>query len=127
MPLAIVRSLPPLNRAVIPRMLEKITTVGARNIGCDPDQFWAIFQEIHPGEYFEGDLASDEPGVGTHPPLVTIQAQSGRTPEQRLALCRSVSMIVGEALGIPSQNVWIHWQEMAPTDVFVGGKFSEPG
>lgn len=124
MPLATVHSLPPVNRAVIPRMLEKIATIGARHVGCDPDQFWAIFQEIQPGEYFEGDLPSNEPGTGTHPPIVIIKAQPGRGPEVRLAVCRSVSMIVGEALGIPSQNVWIHWQEIQAADVFVGGKFS---
>lgn len=124
MPLAIVHSLPPPNRAVIPRMLEKIATIGARNVGCDPDQFWAVFHEIRPGEYFEGDLPSDEPGAGTHPPIVVIKAQAGRSQEVRLAVCRSISMIVGEALGIPSQNVWIHWQEIQSADVFIGGKFS---
>lgn len=123
MPIAIVHSLPPPNRAVIPRMLENITQAGARAAGCDPDQFWAVFQEIRPGEYYEGDLSSEEPGSGTHPPIVVLRALAGRTPAVRLAVCQALARVIGDALSIPPENVWIHWQEMQPSDVFAGGRF----
>ena len=57
-------------------------------------------------------------------PLIQVNMLEGRTPEQKAALLRSITMAVHESIGAPltSIRVWIH--EFPPTDFIAGGQLA---
>jgi phenylpyruvate tautomerase PptA (4-oxalocrotonate tautomerase family) len=112
MPIVTVHAFAPSDPASIPKMLAEIQASGAAALNCAPDNLWALFEEIPRGRY----LQSDNPE--RNPPIVTIQANVGRTLDQRTALAKGISRAVVGAFGIPAARVWIHYQEMQPHDVW---------
>jgi phenylpyruvate tautomerase PptA (4-oxalocrotonate tautomerase family) len=111
-PLITIKSLPPIDPSTIPGMLSEIQEKGAAALRCALSNIWVIFESILPGHYLQE----------THSPIVIIQAQQGRSDEDREALVRAVTQGVARGLSAPRENVWVHYQEMKPQDVWFQGQ-----
>ena len=115
MPILTINSLPPSDAALIARMLAEVREAGARALDCPPANIWVIFQPVPPESYL----------VGTEsPPVVIIKAQAGRSMQQRDAFVKAVSDAVAKGLSVAAGEVWIHYQEMSPADVWFGGRWA---
>jgi len=73
----------------------------------------------------EGTVDAIEPGSVTHPPLVRVQAFTGRPPEIIELALRTVAGSVANALGIPADNVFVHYEELALRSCVLGRRRSE--
>ena len=124
MPLVTILSLPPADSGVISRMIADVRDTGAHTLRCPPSNIWVIFQPVLPGYYVQGSESAALPQEKTHPPVVVIRAQTGRSPEEREAFVIAVADAVGRGLSVPSKNVWIHYQEMKPQDVWFEGRWA---
>ena len=124
MPLVTINFFPPDDPKVITTMLEDIRDSGSKTLGCSPDNIWVIFQPVKSGYYIQGNEVTTQARETTHPPVVIIRAQSGRSPTEREKFAESVAAAVGRGLSVKSKNVWIHYQEMSPKDVWFDGHWS---
>ena len=123
MPIIIVYSLPPPDPGRIEPMLQEACTGAAHAINKPPQAVWALFQQINPGQYVEGRTPAASPQQETHPPIVTIRLLTGRSPATKRAVAEAVAAAVATGLSVPPENVWIHFLEMEPTDVWSVGRF----
>jgi phenylpyruvate tautomerase PptA (4-oxalocrotonate tautomerase family) len=123
MPIIEIRSLPPRDASRVPAMLREICTEGAKALQCPEKSLWAMFDEVKPGWYAEGDSVADAPGEKTFPPLVTVRMLEGRTRELKTAFLKVVSDAIGRGIGVPPENVWIHVLEMKKPDVWANRAF----
>jgi phenylpyruvate tautomerase PptA (4-oxalocrotonate tautomerase family) len=125
MPLIVIHSLPPPDPNMIPSMLVEIRDAGAAALGCSPSNIWVMFCAVPPGCYVQGLEQADAPRPTSHPPCVIVRAQVGRQPEERTAFVAAIAATVGETLGVPADNVWIHYQEMRSEDVWFGSRWAK--
>ena len=123
MPIIEIRSLPPKDPAKVPAMLREAAKGGARAFGIPEKQCWALWSEVAPSHYAEGDALAQHPSAESHPPLVLIRALRGRTQEMKAAFLTAVSEAIGKGLGIPATAVWIHFVEMEKAEIWHNGKF----
>ncbi len=114
MPLISIRSRPPSDRKSLPLLIAKIRQAGAEALPCDVSNIWVIFDFLEDPFFVLGEADF---------PLVRIQAQSGRTEEQRRQLTTAVAKELSKGLEIPFTNIWIHYEEMNPKDVWFRGSF----
>ncbi len=125
MPLVQIHSFPPSDPKTIPRLVTQVRDAGAAAFACAPDNIWVQFIPLAPGHYVQGSGAAAETvHADSHPPVVVIRAQRGRSREQLTALATAISETLAEGLGIPGENVWIHYQEMESADVFFKNHWS---
>ena len=103
-------------------LLQKLCTRLADIDRTEARHWWATWQTIEPGAYVEGSqpAPSTQP-QGSHPPLVDIQAFTGRTPDAIEQLLVAVAEVLCEGLGMEPGNVFATWTELQPGRVFTGG------
>ena len=118
MPIISIQAASPDNPTFLPRMLTDIREASAQALKCPTHNIWVIFDPISP--------AQSSPGDDLHvlPPLVTIRANVGRTPDERQSLASAVAKEVGRGLSVPSHRVWIHYQEMRPQDIWFNDRWT---
>ena len=114
MPIISIQASLPKNEDSVPQMLSEIREQGARAIDNDPENIWVIFIPIQ----------STHTTLGPNCPIVTIMANRGRTPEQKTALVSAISEIVGKGLSAPAKNVWVHYEEMDPQNIWFSSNWS---
>ncbi len=124
MPLVTIKSLPPVDPTAIARLLTDVRDVGAAALRCATSNIWVMFEALPPGSYLQGDAPATTLQATTHPPVVIVRAQAGRSTAERDAFAAAVAAAVGRALGVPAENVWLHYQEMRPQDVWFNGRWS---
>ena len=124
MPLVVVHSLPPANPEALPRMLADIRDSGARALRCPIDNVWVIFHAVPPGCYLQGESPANTPQARTHPPAVIVKLQAGRTREEIDAFVTAVASAVAQGFAVPVDNIWIHYDEMCPQDVWFRNRWS---
>jgi phenylpyruvate tautomerase PptA (4-oxalocrotonate tautomerase family) len=124
MPLVMIHSLPPADPGVVPALLAQVRDAGAAALRCPASNIWVMFCAVPPGCYLQGTDPADAPQPASHPPCVIVRAQVGRLPEERSVFAAAIAATVGERLGVPSDNVWIHYQEMRSEDVWFGGRWA---
>ena len=107
MPIVTVEALEPSHPNSISDMIKEIRNFGAEALQSKPDNIWVIFHSLNPSH-----------AAYPHPPVVIVKAQSGRTKEQRTAFVKIISEAVGKALSQSSENIWVHFQEMSPQDIW---------
>ena len=117
MPIVNISSLPPPDSKAIPRMIADVQRAGAQALNCELSNIWVMFQPVQPGQYLKD-------GDPTPPPVVIVKAQSGRTHQQKEAFVGAIAVVIAEGLSVPSKKVWIHYQEMAPQDVWFEGRWA---
>ena len=124
MPLITIHALPLADPSAVPAMLAAVRDAGAAALRCSPNNIWVMFHVAPPGCYLQGPASVTTPQPDSHPPAIIIRAQTGRTRAEREALTIATAEAVARAYGIPATNVWIHYQEMRPDDVWFGGRWA---
>jgi phenylpyruvate tautomerase PptA (4-oxalocrotonate tautomerase family) len=119
MPLITIRSARSYDNEAIQEMLQAIRKAGADALDCATENIWVRFEAIPASWYAQ----SDDPTQNS--PLVTIQAKAGRTPQQPDLLTRATAEAVGQGLSVHPSQVWIHYLEMNPQDIWYEGRWSK--
>jgi phenylpyruvate tautomerase PptA (4-oxalocrotonate tautomerase family) len=112
MPLIEIKASRPSDPNLISVMLEELRKAGSVALHCPLGNIWIVFEEISA----HGFLVGDNPRF--MPPVVTIKANAGRSKKEKEAVVSSISSLVGRYLSVPSDLVWIHYQEMNPADIW---------
>lgn len=120
MPMITVHSLPVDDPTRIHPMLKEICVAGGRALGRPTKALRAFHLTIDPGSYVDGE--HEKPDHGTHPPVVFVRLLKGRTTELKQAFAQAISLAVSRGVGVPVENVWIHFLDMEPTDFWREGK-----
>ncbi len=104
-------------------MLSEIQDTGAEALQCARENIWVTFQELLSDCYLQ-DKTAQRPQKNSHPPIVIVRAQVGRTAAQKETFVRGISKAVARGLLIAEGNVWIHYQEISPNDVWFNEQWS---
>jgi phenylpyruvate tautomerase PptA (4-oxalocrotonate tautomerase family) len=98
-------------------MLVSLVEALADALTCPPGDVWAYWEEV-------GAVRLGERTVGYdgHCPVVSIRSRQGRSEEQIASGLAAVAHAVSESMGVPLEDVWVHWKELAPGRVFAGGR-----
>lgn len=121
MPMITVHSLPVKDPSTITPMLREICTAGGRALGRPARALRAFYVEIDPGHYVEGE--AETPDHTSHPPVVFVRLLKGRTQDLKQAFAEAITTAVSRATGVPHENVWIHFQDMEPDDLWRERRF----
>ena len=124
MPIVFINSLPPSDSSVIGRMSAEVRDLGAGALNTSRGNIWVIFQPIQPGNYLHGENLGSSPQQNLYPVVVIIKAQAGRSSADRGNFVKAVTNSIGRNLSIPANNVWVHYQEMNPKDVWFEGSWA---
>lgn len=118
MPLINITSLQPSNLESVSKMISNIRIKSASALQCSIDNIWVFYQPLENHHYAQrqDDLKNS--------PIVTIKAKSGRSHEQKTALAKAVADAISNALEMPPENIWIHYEEMNPQDVWFNYQWS---
>lgn len=116
MPVVIVRSLRPSEAMRIDRMLAAVVEGVSDALACSPGDVWVYWVEV--GAVRLGQTAVAYAG---HCPVVSIRARRGRSEEEIAAGLAAAARAVSGAMGVPIEDVWVHWEELDPGRVFAGG------
>ena len=122
MPIIRISALPQQPAAEVTNLLQRLCVCLAEIDEVDARHWWATWQPIQPGAYVEGAVAatSAQPRI-SHPPLVEIQAFTGRDPTRVEQLLEAAAAILAEGLRMEAGNVFVTWTELQPGRVFTGG------
>ena len=115
MPIINIKSFPPSDSTAITRMITDVQSVGAKALKCAPSNVWVMFQPLLPDHYVQSEK---------YPPVVVIRAQAGRTPTEKSQFVAAVANAVSQGLSVAAEDVWIHYQEMRPEDVWFEGHWA---
>lgn len=116
MPIVTVHALPPADPAVVDRCLAALTEALSAALQQDRQGVWAQWvdaRSMHTG-------AERRAFVG-HCPVVIIRARAGRHGGVIQAGLRATAEATSAALGLPLEDIWVHWEELRPGRVFAGG------
>ena len=119
MPILEVRGLPQKNPEIIPQALKKTTLAIAKQYGCSPNQVWAIWEDIKPSMYVEGELSAIQQPDNTHPPIAILTCFEGKTSQQIEDTLLEAARVLSESLGVPN-NIFIRYQEAKSGQVIAG-------
>src|SRR4051812_24783785 len=99
MPIITIQSKPPMNAATVRALLLETRDRGAEALGSSVENLWVSFKAVESENFIQGTRA--EPS-----PVVTIQANAGRTSEVREALVKAVTSVVSRVLEVSEAEVW---------------------
>lgn len=118
MPLINITSSQPVNLESISKMISDIRLKSSTALQCSIENIWVIYQPLESHHYVQkqDDLKNS--------PIVTIKAKSGPSHDQKTALAKAVANAIGDALEMPPENIWIHYEEMKPQDVWFNYQWS---
>jgi hypothetical protein len=119
MPVLTIMALPQADPSRIEPALKAAAAAIAGAYGCAPEEVWAIWQEIPPGCYLEGDRAAGEQPKTTHPPVGRLLCFEGRDAETIAATLTAAAGSLSSALGIPG-NIFIEYAEARSGRVIAG-------
>ncbi len=117
MPVVQIHALPPPSPDRVDACLAAVVTALSDGLGCEPAGVWA--QWCAAAAMHTGPQRRDFAG---HCPVVIIRARRGRAPEQIAQGLAATAAAVATSLGLPLDDVWVHWQELDPAQVFAGGQ-----
>ena len=99
-----------------------LTVAVSRELGEDSSGTWVTWQTLAPGCYREGeDDAPSEQPLGTHPPLVRINALEGRDPDLIARILSAVAGTIVRELGLEPGNAFVVWDELRAGRLHSGG------
>ena len=116
MPIVLVRSLAPPEPVRIQRMLSVVATDLAVALNSDAADVWVYWQEVQ--EVMMGARATAFAG---HCPVATVLAREGRDPDQISRSLRAVASAIAGSLGVPREDVWVHWLDIPSGRIYAGG------
>lgn len=112
-PIVTVFSVLPQDTDTLPRMMERIRDLGSSALQTPRDNVWVTYFPIQHGLNERQN------------PYVTIKAQAGRGRAQKTAFAEVIAAEVGMSLSVSAQNVWIHYEEISPSDIWHGGDWAK--
>ena len=116
MPIVTVHALPPADPARVERCLSALIEALAIALQQDQQGVWAQWvdvQTMHTG--------TERRSIESHCPVVIIRARAGRHGGVIQAGLRAAAEATSAALGLPLEDVWVHWEELRTGRVFAGG------
>lgn len=118
MPVVSVESLRPSAPDAIDRLLAELPAALAVALECAPGDVWVTWAPVE-----AATSGGERRAYAGHSPVVTVRARAWRSEEQVRRGLAAVAHAVGGALGLPVEDVWVHWLELPPGRVFAGGAF----
>lgn len=116
MPVVTVQSQRPLDMGRIDRLLVAIPEALGAALSCATGEVWVYWTAV------DACVNADERrAFEGHCPLVTIRARAWRPDEHVRAGLVATAEATAAALGVPAEDVWVHWVELPPGRVFAGG------
>lgn len=99
-------------------LIENVRNLGSQALACDPSNIWVIVHPVPMGY-----------GIGSKPknvfsPLVFIQANRGRSLEIKENFVRGIEQALADFFSIPTKDIWIHYHEMNPQDIWHQGQWA---
>lgn len=119
MPILTVRALPQKRPELINNALKKTTVAISEVYGCKPQQVWATWQELSPGQYVEGDVEASLQPNDTHPPICELTCFEGKSSEEIEQILLVTSQSLSKELGI-GDNIFISYREAKSGEVVAG-------
>ncbi len=116
MPVVTVQSQRPPDITRIDRLLVAIPEALASALSCATGEVWVDW--IAADAAVSNNVRREFSG---HNPLVTIRARAWRPDEHVRAGLVATAEATAYALGVPLEDVWVHWVELPPGRVFAGG------
>jgi phenylpyruvate tautomerase PptA (4-oxalocrotonate tautomerase family) len=111
MPIVQIYSEPPQQPDIVPKLIDHVRDFGAKALKCDPNNVWVIFSEVKSGHALRDTQ-------GNFTPIVMIKANHGRTITEKENFVRAIALAISEALLIPTEQIWIHYQEINHADIW---------
>jgi hypothetical protein len=121
-PVVRIQALPQPDSVDVTRVLTAVTTELAALLEEHPSGSWATWDTIRPGRYVEGATAPEVQPRDTHPPLVTMAAFEGRSPEVVELMLTTVAETLVRELGLGQGNVFATYDELPSGRVYSGGR-----
>lgn len=94
----------------VANLRHEIQHQGSLALSTPPSNIWILTQHL-------------ETTSAPVPPIVEIRANRGRTPAQKQAFVAVVARAVARALNMKPEEIWIHYQELDPADIWFGKPF----
>jgi phenylpyruvate tautomerase PptA (4-oxalocrotonate tautomerase family) len=122
MPVVRIRALPQAEGTDEAGVAAAVARELAELLAEPEDRSWVIWDTIEPGRYAEGSTAPETQPRSTHPPLVTVSALSGRTPDLIERMLEQVANTLTRELGLQAGNVYATYEEIRRGRVYTNGR-----
>ena len=122
MPVVSIRALPQPRAVDVQAVVARVAGALAEVVGGPPSGTWATWEELAPRSYAEADDTPAEQPRATHPPLVSIRAFEGRSPELVERMLVAVAETLAAELGLEPGNVFVTYDEVQSGRVYDGGR-----
>ena len=119
MPVLKIKALNSHEPAKVKKALALTTKKISEVHGCEQKYVWAIWEEIKPGFYFEGDQAAEIQPLESHPPICELMCFEGKTAKEIEDVLLAAAKTLSEALGIPN-NIFMTYRKLRPGEVIAG-------
>jgi phenylpyruvate tautomerase PptA (4-oxalocrotonate tautomerase family) len=119
MPIVSVTALTAPDDVVTATLVAVVADV-ADALGCDSGEVWAHFVPAGAQHVGERAASPDE-----QCPVVVIRGRA-RSDESIGAALGAAAQAVSHALGVPPEDVWVHWVDVAPGRAHAGGALLGP-
>ena len=121
MPVVRISALPQRDGIDVGAALVAVTGAVASVLGEPPHGTWAVWDELGPGRYVEGDDAPAVQPGDTHPPLVAVHGFEGRPPEVVEEILVAVADALAAALELEPGNVLVTYEVARSGELYTGG------
>jgi hypothetical protein len=120
MPVIEVRALPQRQGFQSGPVLRQLCTAVAERLGVPLQRVGATWDTLN--GYVSGDREGESQEPAAFPPVVSIIAFEGRTPEQIRSVIEGVGAILARELGIERTNLFLTWNGVPSGCLETGGK-----
>ena len=121
MPVLQIKGLPPSDPSQVQEAMKATCAAIARSYGCALKQVWAIWENIEPGFYVEGDEAAEAQPPNSHPPIAKLICFEGKDPEAIEKLLTTTARTLSTALGMPN-NIFMEYHEAKSGQIIAGDR-----
>jgi phenylpyruvate tautomerase PptA (4-oxalocrotonate tautomerase family) len=116
MPIVTLRALRPPESGRIEAAMALVVQGLSAALGCEPGDVWVHWEEM--AAVRQGTA---ERVFAGHCPVVTIRALTAPADDGASRGVEAVAHAVALGLGVPLEDVWVHWEELRRGRVFAGG------
>lgn len=116
MPLVLIHCPEPPDPAMKDAALAAVSPALCPAVDARPEAVMTYWVDVS-RHHVRDELRTDWPAI----PAVIIHGRTGRTAAQIEAGMRAVAGAVGDALGLPVEDVWVRWDDMPLGHVLSNG------
>ena len=122
MPIVEIRALPQAATVEPAAVCARVCRDLARVLGCPEREVWAVWENVVPGAYVEGDVPAATQPRDTHPPMIRILSMEGKDDATIARMLETVSASLAAALPIDADNIFARYEELRRGRVAWGGR-----